>query len=533
MEEDTGFKKVLNLISTLGGDKGVPKSNPKGVRGGKQLDLSKFFKVKDLNGAEAKRYKSIFEILGQTLLIGKYAKTGPEAEALKGSIAAPMAQKVNDSEDAKNSGKPDGKGGGILSGLFGGILKGALGLGAMILALGALAFVLNMFAGIEAETLFKAGGALLGLVIIAKLAKKGLIRGAIGIAAMVGVLYLLLEKVLIPFQNVNWETLGKAGAALLGLVVIGKFAKPNMILGAAALGLMAGVLALLVHTALIPLQEIEWSTIGKAFVALLAIGVIGALAGFAAPLIFMGALALGALGVALLPMAAAARIAAPAIEALSAPIDATAGVLAKLANVPVENLLLIGPALAGIGAGLVAMSGGNLVGAALDKFGSFFLNDKGPMEKLAELGKAAPDIIKLGDAFDTIADFSFSDIDLEGDFNLAAVGVNNLTGSMNKLATSQQKVVGLFKQINDSTDEFRKSGAAGINNTFKMDKELIDVNKQQVSLLSQIKDGIMMMVDKPTGASNRSMVDQSRGNVKKLSTTQDFNKSMGISDLIQ
>ena len=42
-----------------------------------------------------------------------------------------------------------------------------------------------------------------------------------------------------------------------------------------------------------------------------------------------------------------------------------------------------------------------------------------------------------------------------------------------------------------------------------------------------------MMVDRPAGASNSSMVDQSRGNVKKLSTTQDFNKSMGISDLIQ
>ena len=533
MEEDSGIKKVLTLLGVLEGDKGVPKSNPKGVRGGKQLDFGKFFKVKDLNGAETKRYKSIFEILGQTLLIGKYAKTGPEAEALKGSVAAPIAQKVNDSEDAKNSGQPDGKGGGLLGGLFGGLLKGAIGLGAMILALGALAFVLKMFTGIEAETLFKAGGALLGLIVIAKLAKKGLIRGALGIAAMTGVLYLLLEKVLIPFQNVKWETLGKAGAALLGLVVIGQFAKPNMILGGIALGVMTGVLALLIHKALIPLQEVEWSTIGKAFVALLAIGVLGAVAGVAAPFIFTGALALGALGLALIPMATAARIAAPAIEALSAPIDSTAGVLEKLANVPVANLLLIGPALSAIGVGLVAMSGGNLGSGLFDKFNKFFLGGKGPIEKLVELGRAAPDIIKLGDAFDTIADFSFSDIDLEGDFNLAAVGVNNLTGSMNKLATSQQKVVGLFEQINDSTAEFRKSGAAGINNTFKMDKELVDVNKQQVSLLSQIKDGIMMLIDKPTGSSTRSMVDKSSGNVREIGTTVDFNKSMGISDIIR
>ena len=233
-------------------------------------------------------------------------------------------------------------------------------------------------------------------------------------------------------------------------------------------------------------------------------------------------------------MAAAARIAAPAIEALSAPIDSVAKVLDKLAAVPVENLLLIGPALAAIGLGLVAMSGGNLVGSALDKFGSFFLNDKGPMEKLAELGKAAPDIIKLGDAFDTIADFRFSDIDLEGDFNLAVGGVDNLTGSMGKLATSQRQVVSLFKQVNDSAAALQNSGAAGINNTFKMDKELVDINKQQVGLLSQIKDGIMILVDKPANRpSNRSMAERVSNNVKKLGTTLDFNKSMGISNVIQ
>ena len=529
--EGNSIQKIIALLSNEGGDKGVPTSKTKGVLGGKKIDFGKFFKVKALSSAEGSRYKSIFEILGQTLQIGKYAK--PEAESLKGSVAAPIAKQVNDSEDAKNSGKLDGKGGGILGGLFGGLLKGALGIGAMILALGALAFVLKMFAGIELETILKAGGALLGLVVIGKLAGLKMIGAAIGIGSLVGVLYLLLEKVLIPFQDIEWETLGKAAASLVGLLVVGKFAGPQMLLGALGLAAIAGVLALLVHTALIPLQEIEWPTIGKAFVALLAIGALGALAGVAAPFIIAGAIALGALGLALLPMAAAARIAAPAIEALSAPIDSVAKVLDKLAAVPVENLLLIGPALAAIGLGLVAMSGGNLVGSALDKFSSFFLGGKGPIEKLVELGKAAPDIIKLGDAFDTIADFSFSDIDLEGDFNLAVGGVDNLTGSMGKLATSQRQVVSLFKQVNDSAAALQNSGAAGINNTFKMDKELVDINKQQVGLLSQIKDGIMILVDKPANRpSNRSMAERSN-NVKKLGTTLDFNKSMGISNVIQ
>lgn len=530
MDLENPGEKIFAILNNLGGDKGVPKSKTKGVRKSSKIDLSSVLQVKNPNSAERSRYKSIFDILGQTLQIGKYAK--PEAESLKGSVAAPIAKKVNDSEDAKNSGQPDGKGGGILGGLFGGLLKGALGLGAMILALGALAFVLDKFANIELETILKAGGALLGLVVIGKLAGLKMVGAAIGLGSLVAVLYLLLEKVLIPFQDIEWETLGKAAASLGGLLIVGKFAGPKMLLGGLGLAAVAGALAIMIHTALIPLQEIEWPTIGKAFTSLLVIGVLGALAGVAAPFIFAGALALGALGIALIPMALAARIAAPAIVALSAPIDSVASVLDKLAKVPVENLLLIGPALASIGVGLVAMSGGNLVGAALDKFGSFFLNDKGPMEKLAELGRAAPDIIKLGDAFDTISDFSFSDIDLEGDFNLAAVGVDNLTGSMDKLAISQQKVVGLFKQLNDSSTALQQTGAADINNTFKMDKELVDVNKQQVGLLSQIKDGIMMLVDKPTGSNTRSMVDRSN-NVKKLNTTLDFNKSMGISNIIQ
>jgi len=524
-------EKIFAFLNTLGGDKGVPKSKTKGVRKSSKIDLSSVLQVKNPNSAERSRYKSIFDILGQTLQIGKYAK--PEAESLKGKVAAPIAKKVNDSEDAKNSGQPEGKGGGILGGLFGGLLKGALGLGAMILALGALAFVLGKFADIELETILKAGGALLGLVVIGKLAGLKMIGAAIGIGSLVGVLYLLLEKVLIPFQDIEWETLRKAAASLVGLLVVGKFAGPQMLLGALGLAAVAGALAIMVHTALIPLQEIEWPTIGKAFTSLLVIGVLGALAGVAAPFIFAGALALGALGIALIPMALAARIASPAIEALSAPIDSIARVLDKLANVPVENLLLIGPALGAIGVGLVAMSGGNLVGSALDKFSSFFLGGKGPIEKLVELGKSAPAIIKLGDAFDTIADFSFSDIDLEGDFNLAADGVDNLTGSVDKLAISQQKVVGLFKQLNDSSAALQQSGAADINNTFKMDKELVDVNKQQVGLLSQIKDGIMILVDKPANrSSNRSMAERSN-NVKKLDTTLDFNKSMGISNIIQ
>ena len=93
-------QKIIALLSNEGGDKGVPTSKTKGVLGGKKIDFSKFFKVKSLSSAEGSRYKSIFEILGQTLQIGKYAK--PEAASLKGTVAAPIDKKVNDSEKGKD-----------------------------------------------------------------------------------------------------------------------------------------------------------------------------------------------------------------------------------------------------------------------------------------------------------------------------------------------------------------------------------------------------------------------------------------------
>jgi hypothetical protein len=339
--------------------------------------------------------------------------------------------------------------------------------------------------------------------------------------------------------DISWDTIQKGGAILGGLIAVGLVGIPGSL---GFLIMAAGLIAIVGNEdgpgpqfkgPLKQLADISWDTIKKAVTVLGLLAGAGALMGMFAPLMLKGALAIGALSLALVPLGFAANLAAPAIEALTGPIEGISMVLDKLANVPIQNLLAIGPALTGIGVGLVAMSGGNLIGAAMDKFGSFFLNDKGPIEKLVELGKAAPDIVKLGDAFDTISDFNFSDIDIEGDFNLAAVGVDNLTGSMDKLALSQQKVVGLFEQITDSSAALQNSGASNINNTVKMDKELVDVNKQQVGLLAQIKEGIMMLVDKPASTNTQSLMQKSANKVKELGTTLDFNKSMGISDLIQ
>jgi len=304
VEEDSPSQKLLNLLSSLGGDKGVPKfaSKTKGVRGGPQLDFSKFFKPKALDGAEKNRYKSIFELLGQTLQIGKYAK--PEAESLKGSVAAPIAKKVDDSE--KGKGKDDGGGGGFFGGLITSIMKsGAAGLITIAAALGVLGLAIAQFTDIGWDTILKAGVVLGGLLLV----------GLVGIGGSIGFLLMAAGLIAIignedgpgpkfrgpikQLADVSWDTIGKAGAILGSLVAVGLVGIP----GSVGFLIMAAGLTALVGIDDGPLkfrgpikqfEDIKWPTIGKAVVVLGLLAGAGALFGTFAPLMLLGAAAIGA-----------------------------------------------------------------------------------------------------------------------------------------------------------------------------------------------------------------------------------------------
>lgn len=147
--------------------------------------------------------------------------------------------------------------------------------------------------------------------------------GASTLLVVSGALY-VTAKAVQEFINVDWESLGKAGASLLGLTGIA------MLLGNSAPMAIAGAAALLLlSAALIPMayglnmfNDISWESLGKAGVALLGLtaAVIGLgaimLSGVGAAAIISGTIALAAMGVAMLPVAFALKILSKSVDKL-------------------------------------------------------------------------------------------------------------------------------------------------------------------------------------------------------------------------
>jgi hypothetical protein len=218
-----------------------------------------------------------------------------------------------------------------------------------------------------------------------------LIKGAVAIA--------LLGASLIPaayafkqFSDVKWEDMAKAGVALIGLGVAGTILggmAPELILGAIAIAALG---ASLIPSAIAfkMFADVNWESLAKAGVALIGLGVAGALFGSLMPLMLMGAVAIAALGASLIPFAFALNLMVPALPAFSQ-------LLTSIQSIDVSKLLAIGPALIGIGVGLAALGGGGVLAA----IGSFLGGD--PIKKIERLAKAGDGLMKTSSALQGVA----------------------------------------------------------------------------------------------------------------------------------
>jgi hypothetical protein len=165
--------------------------------------------------------------------------------------------------------------------------------------------------------------------------------------------------------------------------------------------------------------DVSWGDIAKAGVALVGLGIAGAAFGSFLPLMLAGAAAIGALGLALIPFGAALNLMAPVLEKFTPILEAFGNIVTKvfsgiatvvtaasngvstifgsLQNVDVAKLLTIGPALVGIGVGLAALGGGNVLAA----ISSFFAGD--PVKKLERLAATSDGIVKVATALQSMA----------------------------------------------------------------------------------------------------------------------------------
>ena len=265
---------------------------------------------------------------------------------------------------------------------------------------------------------------------------KAIAKGALAMALM-GASLIPFALAAVKFNDVEWESLAKAGVALVGLAAVGFLigkASGSMILGAIGVGILGGAL-FVAGKGFEVFQNLDWETIGKGFVALAGLAAIGAVAGLAAPLIIAGAFAVGLMGIALIPFAYAAQLAAPAMTEI-------AEAFGLFKDVPISTMFAIPAALAAVGAALVAMSAGNFVSGILDGIGKLFGNES-PIDKIVRLAESAPNVIALGSAMRGFGD----DVDkmMTGLDRMDVDKIDTFSEGIEKFVDSMPGVIGTAK----------------------------------------------------------------------------------------
>ena len=273
------------------------------------------------------------------------------------------------------------------------------------------------------------------------------VKGAQSLIMLGGAL-LITAVGLKTFNDVEWSSLVKGMLALGGLVALAKVMDKGstaMIKGAAAIAVLG---ASLIPMAL-GLKIMNDVGIGTVFVmaaGLTALGVAAAVLGSFAPLMFIGAAAIAVLGASLIPFGIAMNIVALAMPKMTDSFE-------KLAKITWSQMLLAGPALLSLAAGMLALSGGGLVSSILDGIGSLFGADS-PFDKIKMIGENAKHINKMSEEMrnmgDTVDGFTTALNNIDGSnigsqFFLIADGLtalNTAVGNINLVSIAKLALLG-------------------------------------------------------------------------------------------
>ena len=245
--------------------------------------------------------------------------------------------------------------------------------------------------------------------------KKYLISAAV-LIALGGALF-VTGKALKEFVGLDFKSIA------IGIVTLGALAIMAKMIGKSAQQLFIGALAIAaIGASLIPagfafgmFSDINWAGVGIGIGVLVALGAAAFGLSFIAPMIFIGAAAIAALGLALIPAAYAFDIFGSALEkitpfmgAFASAISTVIGAVGDFLTNFVESLSKLGDAGPGL---LIAAAGIAAVSASLIAFGaaaavggvlSFFSGD--PVKKFIELGKVAPDLETASGSIDKLSD---------------------------------------------------------------------------------------------------------------------------------
>lgn len=277
------------------------------------------------------------------------------------------------------------------------VLKGAGALLIMTAVVALVPFAVKQYDDISWEQLGKPGavlGALTVATVAVGLSAKHAIAGAVATLVMVGSIA-ALAYIIPKFDDIQWESIGKVGACIGGLVAAMYLAGASVSIslpGAAAL--VVGAAAILVLSkGLEPFENISWEAIGKAGAAVGGLAVAMALAGAMSVPALLGAGALLIGSTALLVLGKALTdwptdISFDQFKTMGLAIGLVSGALAAVG--------LVSPLVLGSGVALTVASGGILaIGAALKRWP--YEVTTGQYETLASgISTVAMSVVKVG-----------------------------------------------------------------------------------------------------------------------------------------
>jgi hypothetical protein len=198
-------------------------------------------------------------------------------------------------------------------------------------------------------------------------------KAAIGAASLLivsGALW-VTSKALENFNNVEWGSVAKGILAITGLAGVAMLlgsASPQMILGSIAIALLGASLIPMAY-ALNMLNDVNWDSLAKGGAALVGFGLIAAAMGAALPFITLGSIAIAGLGASLVVFGAGLSVVSNSVSSMSAVVDGMISSISKLREINPATLgdIAVGLSTIGLAFGSIGNSGGMFSGDPISK----------------------------------------------------------------------------------------------------------------------------------------------------------------------
>lgn len=394
------------------------------------------------------------------------------------------------------------------------MLRGAAVLAILAGSLIIAAYALKSFNDVNFDSVLKGSIALGALAISSRILSDnltGMIKGAIGIAALGGAMW-VAAKGFNEFNDVHWESLIKGALAIAGLtvaaVVLSKFAQ-EVLLGAAGMVVLAGALWLL-GKALQTFNGINWTTLGIAAVALIGFATAAGIMGIPPILaaIIAGSAAIGILGVAIGLFGLGLIPVAYAMKLFMESFNSFIGGIMQLASIDSMKLFMIGPALMSIGVGALVFALGMAAATAGDLFNRIlgFFGAKSPLERIKEFVPIADKIDLIGRGFKNFGD-----------------GIKAIADALKELNTKK------LSELKKSMDEFVKDEKFmdGLSKIAGARNEKLNVQNLESDLLKMAgpkdeKSNTLIEAELSKATSKKGLDETLKGqlNIESISTPQ-------------